>query len=437
MKELKEYKSSEAIKCPLQQAESRFYNLGLVVVVLMSEWNNLLSVLKRRCQKCNNILYQKGPSDMDQFIVRTKGVRNGANYCMNKRCQKWGNLLYEKRMSEIGQFIEATPMINAKLKGPMLVATPMVVDAKLRKTEENLWQLTAVDIFCVGLYEDLKQKRLPTCGTTVTLFNRDIKPEDSTHMSESQVETEGKRSANSSPEYVRPHHRGTFNEVFRPPATPVATHGFYQTLEAENPCRNEELSSSYERTNKQIAASKIPTWAWKILVKVLGIRLSSSDSRPYLSLILHAITVLLACTFTVTGVIHTVFDIRSKFSNTTLLTGCVNLLIGFCWICLGIYSRQLAARLFSNRNFSESVRIHSRTFLKISAAGLLILFSVALASLDLYTTYIAFGPKHCVKIFLNESVCHVMYYSHVGFTFIGLLWNILVRLYKKVYSGFR
>lgn len=174
-----------------------------------------------------------------------------------------------------------------------------------------------------------------------------------------------------------------------------------------------------------MAASKIPTWAWKILVKLLGIR-QSSDSHPYLSLILHAITVLLACTFTVTGVIHTVFDIRSKFSNTTLLTGCVNLLIGFCWICLGIYSRQLAARLFSNRNFSESVRIHSRTFLKISAAGLLILFSVALTSLDLYTTYIAFGPKHCVKIFLNETVCHVMYYSHVGFTVIGLLWNILV-----------
>lgn len=107
-------------------------------------------------------------------------------------------------------------------------------------------------------------------------------------------------------------YRGTFNEGFRPTATPVATHGFYETLEAENPCRNDRLTSSYERTNKQIAASKIPTWAWKILVKLLGIR-QSSDSHPYLSLILHAITVLLACTFTVTGVIHTVLIFGVNF----------------------------------------------------------------------------------------------------------------------------
>lgn len=171
---------------------------------------------------------------------------------------------------------------------------------------------------------------------------------------------------------------------------------------------------------------QLPDWVWKALIQILGIKLRGQTHVSCLSVFLQAMTLLLACMFSVTGMIHTVYDIKSSYSQTTLTIGCSNILLGFGWICLGLYSQKLAGRLFSNRNFSESVRIHSRTFFKISAIGLVTFLSVTMIILNCYTDFSVFGPNTCDKIFLHNSICHIMYASHVAFSTMSLFWNLLV-----------
>lgn len=181
-----------------------------------------------------------------------------------------------------------------------------------------------------------------------------------------------------------------------------------------------------QRSEKFGYSNKIPGWAWKIIVYVLGVTYSPNDKQSMLSRIIQVVTTIIGLTFCVTGITHQIYDIKSKMTNTSVMMGITNVLIGFIWICLGLYSQKLAARLFSNRNFVECVRLHSRTFLKISVAGIFIFFSIGVMGINTYVSYRNFGPKHCDKLKLNRYVCHVLFSSHVAFTFISLSWNVLV-----------
>lgn len=181
-----------------------------------------------------------------------------------------------------------------------------------------------------------------------------------------------------------------------------------------------------ENSQKLGHAQKIPGWAWKIVIYVLGVTYSRTDKQSVLSRIIQIVTLLLAMAFTITGLIHEVFDILSKNTKTSLLMGVVNILLGFLWICMGLYSQKLTARLFSNRNFVECVRLHSRTFLKISVAGLFIFVTCALAGINSYVSFLSFGPNHCDKLELNRIICHVLYSSHISFMTISMIWNVLV-----------
>ena len=42
------------------------------------------------------------------------------------------------------------------------------------------------------------------------------------------------------------------------------------------------------------------------------------------------------------------------------------------WCCLGVYANQLASKLFRNPKFIDSVRLHTKTIFKISAAGIVL-----------------------------------------------------------------
>jgi hypothetical protein len=137
---------------------------------------------------------------------------------------------------------------------------------------------------------------------------------------------------------------------------------FYDSTETEN--------ESPRTTKHQIKQSKhLPGWIWKIVTLVLGI----NQSKRWFATILYVITLFSALTFTFLGVLFVVYDVASKNSSTTVHIGFMSLLIGFGWLCLGIYSFRLAGRLFGDEDFAASIRTHSKTLFKINSAILLIL----------------------------------------------------------------
>lgn len=112
---------------------------------------------------------------------------------------------------------------------------------------------------------------------------------------------------------------------------------------------SQRLNSTEEK--KFPTSRKLPDWVWKALVKILGIKLKGQTRVSCLSVFLQAITLLLACVFSVTGMIHTVYDVKSSSSQTTLTIGCSNIVIGFGWVCLGIYSQKTGRKAVLKSQF--------------------------------------------------------------------------------------
>ncbi|KAK6167417.1 hypothetical protein SNE40_021451 [Patella caerulea] len=179
---------------------------------------------------------------------------------------------------------------------------------------------------------------------------------------------------------------------------------------------------------KNIMLSKrIPTWVWYLLAKSLGIKLTPTD-KPIAATVLHILTMLIALAFAVTGLWFVVSDILSEYSKTTVLIGTVAILLGFSWICMGIYSHKLAGRLFSNKNFVESVRMHAKTFLKISTVGLVVIVCLIIVGIQAYenfTVYTGEGSA-CKLAEIYPVVCDVMYGTMMAYLVIGMIWNIVV-----------
>ncbi|XP_060586694.1 uncharacterized protein LOC132742337 isoform X2 [Ruditapes philippinarum] len=190
---------------------------------------------------------------------------------------------------------------------------------------------------------------------------------------------------------------------------------FYDSTETE--------TESPRTTKHQIKQSKhLPGWIWKIVTLVLGI----NQSKRWFATILYVITLFSALTFTFLGVLFVVYDVASKNSSTTVHIGFMSLLIGFGWLCLGIYSFRLAGRLFGDEDFAASIRTHSKTLFKINSAILLILCGFIFTGLNLYTSFDTYASDYCHIVGLHHLVCNSMYISRVVFSVLATIWNLLV-----------
>lgn len=172
-------------------------------------------------------------------------------------------------------------------------------------------------------------------------------------------------------------------------------------------------------------SSRLPRRVWILLAKALGIKLSHSD-RPVCATILHMLTVAAALTFAIPGAWYTIYDIHSEFSKTTVLIGSVQIVIGFGWACMGMYAHNLAGRLFSSKNFAECVRVHSKTFLKVSTSWLTLLLGVVVISVNCYEAAPIFYNETCGKVQIEILVCQVFFVGRVVYAALSLLWNFIV-----------
>lgn len=171
---------------------------------------------------------------------------------------------------------------------------------------------------------------------------------------------------------------------------------FRSTIRNQNVANTPNFYDSIDTVNepepkgpnmRKIQQSKhLPNWIWVIITSVLGI----GHSKKYLATIIYMFTLLSALVFTFLGVMFVVYDVASKHSRTTVHIGAISLLLGFAWLCLGIYSFRLAGRLFGNEDFAASIRSHSRTLFKINSAVLLVTSGFAFTGLSSYSFKINF-----------------------------------------------
>jgi hypothetical protein len=172
-------------------------------------------------------------------------------------------------------------------------------------------------------------------------------------------------------------------------------------------------------------SKQLPYYLWFMLAKSLGIKLHEND-KPWFGTIIFILTLTFALTFAASNIWFLVYDIISVTTRQTVLTGAVEMMIVIGWSTLGVYANGLAYKLFTNRNMLQSVRMHSKTVLKINSAGLLAILGVIFITLNNYDNFYEFHEHTCSKLGVNVWVCRLKYTSRIGHSIFGFLWNLLV-----------
>ncbi|XP_014781119.1 uncharacterized protein LOC106876890 isoform X1 [Octopus bimaculoides] len=194
----------------------------------------------------------------------------------------------------------------------------------------------------------------------------------------------------------------------------------------ENRTPQEFTGESLTRSQKHVHLSrKWPQWLWKLFSRSLGVKIHPNDT-PLVGTILHMLTLTFAFSFSVASAWYIVLDVLSNYTRTTVLIGSVSILIGFSWVAIGIYANDLAGRLISNKNFADSVRMHSRTVFKISSTGLLFLISLVLMCVNSYHSWINFQAESCQQIGVTNALCLIAFSCKVSFGVFALIWNCMV-----------
>nr|KAI8736901.1 CAunnamed protein product [Biomphalaria glabrata] len=215
-----------------------------------------------------------------------------------------------------------------------------------------------------------------------------------------------------------------------------------QRLHIQNPDRLLTESNSGSANDEEFLQShvdmppKLPNWIWSTLVAVLGIK-TSKQHCLCLAKGLRILTLLAAATFGISGLVFNVFDSLSSFYKTSVLVTIAKSIIGLYWIGIGIYANALAERLFSNKRMIDCIRLHSKTFLKISMSLIVVVLSVTVVSTNLYTNTYLLDEEHlgnqtnpmdsnCASLSRSMPLCQIYFASKVVYSFLCLTWNLLV-----------
>jgi hypothetical protein len=174
-------------------------------------------------------------------------------------------------------------------------------------------------------------------------------------------------------------------------------------------------------------SKRLPGWAWWMLSRCLGVRLHPAE-RPVLGIVLYALTVLLAALYLITFTWYNVYDIVSEYTKSTVLTGLMAIIIAIYWGALGVYGNRLASKLFASESFLASVRMHSKTFFRISAVGILAVIALSAMALNNYQAITSYDAVKCTNISVSAHVCTTMVASRCAFSLVCWLWNVLVAM---------
>ena len=164
---------------------------------------------------------------------------------------------------------------------------------------------------------------------------------------------------------------------------------------------------------------------WYILAKSLGIKLHPAD-RPIFGTVLYILTLLFAAAFSVSHTWYIIYDIINIYTRQTVLTGLVTIAMVLYWCALGVYANQLASKLFNSPKFVDSMRMHTRTVFKVSAAGILVVVGATMTLITSITASQTFSSEYCHNVSVSVVVCKVMFVSRVGYSVFSLVWNLLV-----------
>ncbi|KAI9553997.1 hypothetical protein GHT06_019268 [Daphnia sinensis] len=199
-------------------------------------------------------------------------------------------------------------------------------------------------------------------------------------------------------------------------------------------------------------SKRLPWWLWISIAHALGIRIQPND-RGVLAGVLYASTIISAlvlvvstCTYVIAQVVHThagelklnqsaismtgdkSTGLSQATHHTDVMDGIAMVSLTVFWCLLGLYSKNLAYRLYNSSKFLEMVRLHAKTVLKVNAAFVFFLLMtsfVAVHNISAYYTWYA-DQETCAAAGITPILCQIRFIAMCIFSVFAILWNSLV-----------
>nr|XP_054755055.1 uncharacterized protein LOC129261035 [Lytechinus pictus] len=202
-----------------------------------------------------------------------------------------------------------------------------------------------------------------------------------------------------------------------------------QQVAAANPTIQQEgfrsLPAHEVRSGTMKQSRPLPRWLWYIIAKSLGIKTHPKD-KPWFATILYILTLICTVGYFINYTWYTVADIVSQNTTFDSLNGTVNIIMAMGFCAVSVYANNLAFRLFTNRLFVQSVRLHTKTFLKLNSAVVIGLLGMMFIGLYNYDNFNLFHAETCIAVSISPWICYVQYSCLVGLTVFSFVWNMLV-----------
>ena len=187
----------------------------------------------------------------------------------------------------------------------------------------------------------------------------------------------------------------------------------------------QSLSAHARHTGTMKQSRPLPRWLWYIIAKSLGIKTNPKD-KPWFATILYILTLLCTVGYVITNTWYTIADIVSENTTFDSLNGTIDIMMSISFCAVSVYANDLAYRLFTNRLFLQSVRLHTKTFLKVNSAFIIGLLGLMFIGLYNFENRALFCAKTCTTLMISPWLCYVQYPCLLGVTAFSFLWNMLV-----------
>jgi len=207
----------------------------------------------------------------------------------------------------------------------------------------------------------------------------------------------------------------------------------------------------------QVRQSKrMPSWMRYIILKLVGVKTGDNET-VWFGTLFYVLTLGLALLYVSTHTLFLSYNAMSSKTTLTTIEASLQILNCFFGTSLGIYANRMCVKLFGNQKLIDSIRLHTKTVLKIRASTWAMLLMLVFIAADFYERYfeILKAPRtqptpvptspsittaayltststsqgyitSCENVGLPKVVCILNVYVRFAFSTVAGLWNLLV-----------
>merc|ERR1712002_181083 len=138
----------------------------------------------------------------------------------------------------------------------------------------------------------------------------------------------------------------------------------------------------------QVRQSKrMPAWMRYVILKLVGVKTADNET-VWFGTMFYMLTLALALLYVSTHTLFLSYNATSSKTTLTTIEASLQILNCFFGTSLGIYANRMCVKLFGNQKLIDSIRMHTKSVLKIRASTWAMLLLLGFISADFYDRYL-------------------------------------------------